>query len=218
MLNQPWVYVESMFDFRGSSKVTLYKQSEGFSPGSVFSELCSKFLCVCQKPGAPPSAPLRTGTPASHPTGSRRPSSARRKSVATWPPPLCSDSCICCREEELLNDCKKPCQRMSLCGPETDLQLLVWSEFRTHLVLHPFAHLPALAGSECWVPVCGVPGSHEAVCPGHNPIQFLLVQTGTVCSVLVPPAEPEGGWPGVLDPCGPRGQLLETEPQLLGYS
>lgn len=79
-------------------------------------------------------------------------------------------------------------------------------------------HLLASAGSECWMPVCGVPGSQDVACQGQGCIQLLLVQTGTICSVLIPPAETEAGRTNRLDPNRPRRQLLKTDPQLFGYS
>lgn len=78
--------------------------------------------------------------------------------------------------------------------------------------------LPEVAGSECWVPVCSVGGSQDVVFQGQNSIQRLLVQTGTVRSVLVPPTEPEAGWIGPLDTRRARRQLLKTDLHLLCYS
>lgn len=92
------------------------------------------------------------------------------------------------------------------------------SESRPHLVLHYRADLPGSAGSECWVPVGGVPGSQEVFCQGQDSIHLLMMDTGTICSVLVPPAEPEAGRTDLQDSRWLRRDLLKTELQLLSYS
>lgn len=71
------------------------------------------------------------------------------------------------------------------------------------------------------MPVAGVSWGQEAVgvfVRGHDGVQPLVVQTGTVRSVLVPPAEPEAGRLGWLDVHLMRRQLLETDLNLLGPS
>lgn len=86
----------------------------------------------------------------------------------------------------------------------------VFSRFLRNLLL--------LAGFECWVPVGPVGRSSDVVLQLHNSVQLLLVQTGTVGSVLVPPAEPEAGRGGGLDQRWAGGQLLKTDLKLLRCS
>lgn len=72
---------------------------------------------------------------------------------------------------------------------------------------------PGAAALQRRVPVPGPPETG-----GPEPSQLLLVETGTICSRLVSPAEPEAGWTPLLGCCWLRRQLLQAGPQLLGYS
>lgn len=75
--------------------------------------------------------------------------------------------------------------------------------------------LPGVTGSECRVPVSRVARSLDVVFQGHECVQLLVVQTGTVGSVPVPPEEPEAGRIGRLDSHRAGRQLLKTGLNLL---
>ena len=60
------------------------------------------------------------------------------------------------------------------------------------------------------MPVGGVQGRQDVEFQGHDSVQLLLVQTGTVCSVLVPPTEPEAGRIDAIDAHRTGRQPLKT--------